>query len=270
MCTVLEVSKSGFYDGFNRPESRRSKRHHQLTQRILHIHKGNRRIYGSPRIHDELVDEGEVVGENTVAMLMKKAGIQSRMRKRFVVTTDSKHSLKPAKNLLNRDFKPTCPNEKWVSDVTAIATREGSLYLATLMDLYSRMIIGWAMGSRNTTQLVSDALSMAVNNRKDVSGVLLHSDRGVQYASTDYQQKLLANDIVCSMSRKGNCWDNAPMESFYHSLKTEWVYFENYTTRSEARSSLFEYIELFYNRKRRHSSINYQSPLNYEKSTCVY
>ena len=191
------------------------------------------------------------------------------MRKRFVVTTDSKHGLKPAENLLNRDFEPTCANEKWVSDVTCIPTREGWLFLATIMDLYSRMIVGWSMDTRNTTELVSNALSMAVKNRDEVEGVLLHSDRGVQYASSEYQQNLQIHEIICSMSRKGNCWDNSPMESFYHSLKTEWVYFEDYKTRSEARSSLFEYIELFYNRKRRHSSINYQSPMAFEKSTCV-
>jgi len=178
--------------------------------------------------------------------------------------------LKPANNVLNRAFKTKAPNEKWVSDVTFIPTREGWLFLATIMDLYSRMIVGWSMGKQHTTRLVKDALAMAIENRGCVTGVILHSDQGIQYASGEYQQELSQHGIVCSMSRKGNCWDNAPMESFYHSLKTEWVSFEDYKTRSEARSSLFTYIELFYNRQRRHSSLDYQSPMAYEKAMSVH
>ena len=270
MFDVLDVSSSGYYDWLDRPESARSQRHKVLTKKIDRIHQQSYRIYGSPRIHGELQDQGEVVGKNTVAMLMQRAGIQSKVHKRFVVTTESRHGLKPADNVLNREFETTAPNEKWVSDVTFIPTREGWLFLATIMDLYSRMIVGWSMGKQHTTRLVKDALTMAVENRGYVNGVILHSDQGIQYASGEYQQDLRRHGIVCSMSRRGNCWDNAPMESFYHSLKTEWVCFEDYKTRAQARSSLFTYIELFYNRQRRHSSLNYQSPTVYEKAMRVH
>jgi putative transposase len=265
MCEVLCVSTSGYYDWIHRAESQRSKRHKQLTKRIRQIYEDSHQIYGSPRIHSELVDQGEVVGVNTVAWLMHKSGIQSKVHKRFIVTTNSRHNVKPAENLLNRNFYAKRANEKWVSDVTFIPTREGWLFLATIMDLYSRMIIGWSMARRHTTDIVNDALEMAITNRSDVNGVLLHSDQGIQCVSREYQQRLHTHGITCSMSRKGNCWDNAPMESFYHSLKTEWTNFEDYQARSEAKSSLFNYIELFYNRKRRHSSLNNQSPMVYEQ-----
>ncbi len=270
MCTALEVSTSGYYDWVDRPESERSKRHKMLTGKIRQIHEANHRLYGSPRIHGELVDDGEIIGENTVALLMKRADIQSKVHRAFVVTTDSRQTMKPAENHLNRCFTAMRPNQKWVSDVTFIPTREGWLFLATIMDLYSRLIIGGSMSKRHTAALVSDALRMAVEQRGEVRGVMLHSDQGIQYASTDYQQLLNQHNIICSMSRKGNCWDNAPMESFYHSLKTEWVRFEDYRTRTEARSSLFHYIELFYNRKRRHSSLNYQSPMAFEAAKGVH
>lgn len=203
-------------------------------------------------------------------MLMQRHGIQSKVHKRFVVTTNSRHGLKAAENVLNRDFRADRPNHKWVSDVTFIPTREGWLYLATIMDLYSRKIIGWSMGNSNSTELVSQALLMAIEQRTDVNGVILHSDRGIQYASRDYQQIMKKHGIICSMNRKGNCWDNAVMESFYHSLKTECVVFEDYRTRSQARSSLFDYIELFYNRQRRHSSLAYKSPATYESMMGVH
>jgi transposase InsO family protein len=270
MCEVLGVSSSGYYDWIERPESQRSQRHRQLVKQIQNIHRQSREIYGSPRIHRELVEQGEVVGENTVAMLMQRHKIQSKVHKRFVVTTDSRHSLPAAKNVLNRDFDTDRSNQKWVSDTTFIPTREGWLYLATIMDLFSRQIIGWSMGNSNTTVLVSHALEMAIEQRGEVNGVILHSDRGIQYASGDYQQLLKQHGIVCSMSRKGDCWDNAVMESFYHTLKTECVVFEDYRTRAQARSSLFDYIELFYNRQRRHSSLAYQSPVTYEKMMCVH
>lgn len=270
MCRVLEVSRSGFYDWLGRPESRRSKRHRYLTTRIRQIHIENRQIYGSPRIHGELVDQGEKVGENTVAHLMRKHNIQSKVHKRFVATTDSRNTKKPAENILKQDFTAQQPNEKWVSDVTFIPTRQGWLYLATIMDLYSRLIVGWSMGNGNNTELLENTLEMASGRRgRDIKGVLLHSDQGRQYASSSYQNLLQNMGIVCSMSRKGNCWDNAPMESFFHSLKTEWVVFEDYKTRSEARSSLFSYIELFYNSKRRHSSLGYKNPMAFEKAMAV-
>ena len=270
MCRVLGASRSGFYDWLDRPESSRSKRQRYLTTKIRQIHIENRQIYGSPRIHGELVDQGEKVGKNTVAHLMRKHNIQSKVHKRFVATTDSRNTKKPAENILKQRFTAQQPNQKWVSDVTFIPTRKGWLYMAAIMDLYSRYIIGWSMGTVNNTELVENALEMASGRRgRAIKGVLLHSDQGVQYASTSYQNLLRNLAIVCSMSRKGNCWDNAPMESFFHSLKTEWVVFEDYKTRSEARSSLFSYIELFYNRKRRHSSLGYKSPMTFENAMTV-
>jgi len=269
MCRVLEVSKSGYYDWLDRPESRRARRHRYLLTKIRQAHIESREIYGAPRIHAELVGRGERVGKNTVARLMRRERIQSKVHKRFVVTTASNHTRKAAANVLSGDFRAARANKKWVSDVTFIATRRGWLYLAAIMDLYSRMIVGWSMGERNSTELIENALRMAAAHRTDIKGVLLHSDQSMQYASGAYQRILNDLGILCSMSRKGNCWDNAPMESFFHSLKTEWVGFEDYKTRSEARASIFSYIELFYNRKRRHSAIGYQSPMAYEKNMIV-
>jgi putative transposase len=265
MCEVFLVSRTGYYDWLNRSPSSRSARHQSLVERIKQLHKACFEIYGSPRIHRELVAEGEAIGVNTVAMLMKRNNIRSKVHKRFVVTTNSRHSLAIAPNLLKRDFETTKPNEKWVSDVTFIPTRQGWLYLATVMDLFSRTIVGWSMGTSNSTALVSNALKAALEQRGDVSGVILHSDRGSNYASIEYQKMLIRYNIIPSMSRKGDCWDNAVMESFYHSLKTEWMNFEDYLTRDEARSSLFAYIEMFYNRRRRHSSLNYMTPVSYEE-----
>lgn len=222
MCRVLEVSRSGYYDWFHRSESVREKRHKELIIKIRQIHIESRKIYGSPHIHGELVEQGERIGKNTVAYLMQKANIQSKVHKRFVITKDSRKTKKPATNLLKGSFITNRVNHKWVSDVTFIPTRRRWLYLSAIMDLYSRMIIGWSMGERNSAELVSDALKMAIVNRGKVKGVILHSDQGVQYALTSYQQQLAGLGILCSMIRKGNCWDNAPMESFFHSVKTEW------------------------------------------------
>ena len=269
MCKTLGVSTSGYYDWVDRPASARSLRHKGLSEKIRSIHKASKRIYGSPRIHAELQDQGEVVGRNTVALLMQRQKLQSRVHRRFVVTTDSRHSQPTWPNRLKRDFQARRANQKWVSDVTGIATRRGWLYLATVMDLFSRKLVGWSMGTSNSTQLVSDALKMAIAQRRPLNGLILHSDQGKPYVSREYQRLLEANGIVCSMSRKGNCWDNAPMESFYHSLKTEWVAFEDYRNLDEARASIFSYIELFYNRKRRHSAIDYLSPENYEQRMCA-
>ena len=269
LCRVLEVSRSGYYDWVDRPESDRIKRQRDLTVKIRQAHIASRQIYGAPRIHGDLIDQGEQVGRNTVASLMRKANIQSRVHKRFVVTTDSRRTKKPAENLLGGEFTSDTANRKWVSDVTFIPTRKGWLYLSAIMDLYSRMIVGWSMGEKNSAELVEDALKMAAAHRKNFQGVLLHSDQGAQYASISYQQLLSSFGIICSMSRKGNCWDNAPMESFFHSLKTEWVGFEDYKTRSEARTSLFDYIELFYNRKRRHSALKNRSPWAFENAGVV-
>ena len=270
MCHALGVSRSGYYSWIDRPDSARAIRHRDLMEKIRSVHRSSKQIYGSPRIHGELRDLGEVVGKNTVALLMRRNGIQSRVHRRFLVTTNSRHDQPAAPNRLDRDFKAVRANEKWVSDVTGIATRKGWLYLATVMDLYSRKLVGWSMGRSNSARLVSDALEMAIVQRGEVTGVILHSDRGRPYVSTEYQQLIKDHGIVCSMSRKGDCWDNAPMESFYHSLKTEWVVFEDYHTQDEARASLFDYIELFYNRKRRHSALNYLSPDNYEKRMSIH
>jgi putative transposase len=266
MCRVLEVSRSGYYNWIDRPESLRAKRHRDLTIKIRHAHIESRKIYGAPRIHGDLTDNGERIGKNTVACLMRRANIQSKVHKRFVVTTDSRKTKEPAKNILGGAFTSDRANRKWLSDVTFIATRKGWLYLSAIMDLYSRKIVGWSMGENNNTELVEASLKMSAVQRGDIKGVLLHSDQGAQYASASYQNLLSDLGVVCSMSRKGNCWDNAPMESFFHSLKTELTGFEDYKTRSEARASLFDYIELFYNRKRRHSALQYRSPMAFESA----
>jgi len=203
-------------------------------------------------------------GKNRVHRLMKKNDIAAKTKRKFKVTTDSNHTEPVYANLLDRDFSAVSPNLRWVSDITYIHTREGWLYLAVIMDLYSRKIIGWSMDARIKESLTLDALRMALFRRKVRNGLLLHSDRGSQYASTSYQALLSKNRIICSMSRKGNCWDNAAMESFFHTLKTEFVNFENFKTREEAITKLFEYIEVFYNGQRRHSAINYKSPNEFE------
>lgn len=264
MCKVLRVSSSGYYDWVDRPESERSKSNRALTTKISCFHKASRKTYGSPRIHRDLQASGEAVSVNRVARLMKQAGIQSKMTKRFVVTTDSRHTMQPAPDQLKRQFQTEAPNKAWVSDTTFIATRQGWLYLAVILDLYSRQVIGWAMGERNDKHLVSTALTMAVWRRGMVKHVIIHSDQGSTYASGDYQQLLSQHHLACSMSRKGECLDNAVAESFFGTLKTELVDDEDYKTKDEARASLFHYIEAFYNRRRRHSYLDYLSPVEFE------
>lgn len=265
MCEVLGVSTSGYYDWRDRPESNRAKENRQLRSKIEIFHKVSRGIYGSPRIYRDLVESGETVGINRVERLMKEHGIQSKMARKFVITTDSKRTMQPAPDLLKRRFDTDCPDKAWVSDTTFIATREGWLFLAAILDLSSRQVIGWAMGDSNNSRLVQDALTMAVWRRGSVNNVIVHSDQGSTYASGDYQQLLEDSKLVCSMSRKGECLDNAVAESFFGSLKTEWVDDEDYRTRAEARQSVFEYIEVFYNRQRRHSYLDYVSPVEYEQ-----
>lgn len=215
-------------------------------------------------MHAELADRGHGCCRNTVARVMREAGIAAKTRRKFRHTTDSNHPHPVAANRLGRPFTPTSPNVAWVADITAIPTREGWLYLAAVGDLFSRRIVGWSMDATMTSRLVVDALSMAVLHRVPGSGLLAHSDRGSQYASEHYQRALGEAGITCSMSRRGNCWDNAPMESFFASLKKELVHHEDYATREEARASIFEYIEVFYNRERRHSTLGYVSPADYE------
>ena len=237
----------------------------KLKQKITEIYRNSRKTYGSPRIHQKLVREGYPIGRKRVERLMQKLGICSLAKKKYRATTDSRHTQPVAANHLNREFTPDKPNSSWVADITYIYTREGWLYLATIMDLYSRKIIGWSLRDRLTKELVIAALHMALKQRKLSQDLLLHSDRGSQYASELYQTLLERNGILCSMSGKGNCWDNAVMESFYRTLKIELIYQRKYETRMEAKRDIFEYIEIFYNRERLHSSIGYYSPEEYEK-----
>jgi len=265
LCAILEVSTSGYYDWVDRPESQRSQDNRRLVTQIRCHHKASRQIYGSPRIHLDLVESGECVGVNRVARLMRQTNIQSKVAKKFVVTTESKHSMKSAPDRLKRYFRTEEQNVAWVSDTTFIPTRQGWLFLAVILDLYSRQIIGWAMSNRNDRKLVSDALTMAIWRRGQVKDAIVHSDRGATYASGEYQKLLKRHQLLCSMSRKGECLDNAVAESFFSSLKTELVDHEDYHTKQEAKQSLFEYIEVFYNRRRRHSYLGYISPVEYER-----
>jgi transposase InsO family protein len=267
LCEVLAVPKSGFYDWLRREVSHRSKQNQALLKKIMIISKHSNERYGSPRIHAELQAVGERVGKNRVAKLMRSARIQAKMHQKFKWVQKSRaqnNRQSDEENHLNREFNASKPNEKWVSDITQVKTRKGWLYLAMIMDLYSRRIIGWSMASRNTERLAMDALEMTISCRGNAKNVLLHSDQGVQYTSWAYRQKLKEEGIMYSLSRKGNCWDNAPAESFFHTLKTELVMFEDYNTINEAKMSLFSYIESFYNRKRRHSTIGYMTPHEYE------
>lgn len=264
-CDVLEVSRSGYYAWLRRPLSSRDLRREQLASRIQQVHEQNRRVYGSPRVHRALLAEGEQVSENTVADIMKEREIRAKIRKKHVPrTTDSVHEQPVAKNLLNRQFQADGPNRKWAVDITYIWTDEGWLYLAGVMDLYSRRIVGWSMADHMETELVADALKMAVARRCPQEGLLHHSDRGSQYASEAYRELLQTYGLQMSMSNKGDCWDNAPKESFWATLKTELVNHEHYATHDQARASIFEYIEVFYNRKRLHSALGYQSPEAFE------
>lgn len=265
MCQALDVSKSGFYAWLGRPPSSRAIRRTELLQRISSVHRDSRQIYGSPRVHRELLVQGERVSENTVARLMRLNRIRSQIARRFVPhTTDANHPFPVAENLLNRDFKAEAPNRKWVTDITYVETAEGWLYVAAVLDLFSRKIVGWSMAEHLRTELVAEALKMAFIRRNPGAGLLHHSDRGVQYASTGYQDMLAQNGCVCSMSRSGNCYDNAAMESFWATLKTELVYQQKFATHSQAKAAIFEYIEVFYNRRRTHSSLNYKSPEAFE------
>ena len=269
MCKVLGVSVSGFYSWKYRPSSKREIAEKRLLKSIQNIHQKSRKTYGSPRIYRSLKNSGENCSKVRVAKIMKKHGIRSKIKRKYKVTTDSKHSLPVAKNLLKREFSPETPNSSWSCDITYLWTKEGWLYLAVVMDLYSRKIIGWNMNKRMTKDLVEKALIKGVRNRKSSTPVLVHSDRGSQYASYGYQGLLKLYGVQCSMSRKGNCWDNAPVESFFGTLKREHTSFEDYKTREEAKQSVFEWIEVFYNRQRLHSTLGYLSPEEYERKTLV-
>jgi transposase InsO family protein len=266
-CSVLEVSRSGYYAWRERPISSRSKRRADLAAKIRVVHADNRSVYGSPRVWKALKADGERVSRNTVAKVMRSQGLRGKAKRKFVPrTTDSAHDRPIAPNVLDRQFAAASANRKWAGDITYIPTDEGWLYLAGVIDLHSRRIVGWSMADHMQTDLVADALSMALARRRPGPGLLHHSDRGVQYASDAYQELLQENRIEVSMSGKGDCWDNAVMESFWATLKTELVHHEHYATREQARRSIFEYIEVFYNRKRLHSSLGYVSPETFEAS----
>ena len=264
MCRVLELSSSGYYAWLKRDDSRRMREDRRLLVEIRTIHQQSRGAYGSPRVHVELRERGMRHGKNRVARLMREAGIRAKQKKKFKATTDSKHSHPVAPNLLERDFAADMPDRKWLADITYISTREGWLYLAAVLDLYSKLIVGWAVSSRINKELVLEALKMAVGRRWPSPGLIHHSDRGRQYASKKYRKALRSQGMICSMSRKGDCWDNAPMESWFHTLKTELIYQQDYQTRRQAERDIFEYIEAFYNRKRRHSGLGYMTPAQYE------
>jgi transposase InsO family protein len=266
MCDTLAVSPAGYYAWRHRPVSPRRQRRDDLTAQIRTVHAEVKARYGSPRVHAELVARGHGCCVNTVARLMRRAGIAAKTARKFRHTTDSSHGRPVAANVLDRQFDPGVANAAWVSDITFIPTREGWLYLAAVEDLYSRMVVGWAMAARMTSRLVVEALGMAVRRRLPGEDLVAHSDRGSQYASEHYQRLLATHGIACSMSRRADCWDNAPMESFFASLKKELVHHEDYHTREEAQASIFEYIEVFYIRQRRHSTLGYMSPAEYERS----
>jgi putative transposase len=269
MCRALAVSPAGYYAWARRPESDRSVHNRALLSAIRVIHQESRETYGSPSIWDALIKRGHGVGKHRIARLMRVEGIRAKTVKQWRATTQSNHRWPIAENTLNRQFTVEHPNRVWAGDITYVWTTEGWLYLAVVLDLYSRTVIGWAMGHRLTVDLAEHALSMALANRKPTTGLLHHSDRGSQYAAMSYQQVLTTHAMTTSMSRRGNCWDNACVESFFGTLKRELVYHRHYATREEATQDIFEYIEVFYNRKRRHSTLGYYSPAEYEARTAV-
>ena len=265
MARHLNVSRAGYFAWLKRPESQRSKQVRSLTERIRAIHAESRGTYGSPRIHAELVADGVPAGRHRVAKLMRRAGVQARRKHSFVRTTDSNHKLPVAPNLVQRDFSPEAPNQLWAADITYLRTLEGWLYLAVVVDLFSRCVVGWSVSETIDRHLVLAALEQAVATRRPEPGFVHHSDRGVQYASKDYQEALKAQGITCSMSRKGDPWDNAAAESFFSTFKAELADHLDRLSRKAARRSVFEYIEVFYNRRRRHSTLGYVSPVEYER-----
>ena len=265
LCRYFGVSHSGFYAWRTRPESRRACENRRLLAEIRRVHERSKERYGSPRIHAELTEDGHKVGCNRIAQLMRDNDIRAKRRRRFRITTDSDHKLAIAPNRLNRNFQVDAPNKVWVTDITYVRTGGGWLYLAVVIDLFSRMAVGWSMSTNIDTKLISRALLSAVLRRRPGPGLMHHSDRGVQYASAEYQRLLTKNGMVCSMSRKGNCWDNAVAESFFSTLELELLDHEPFQTREQARTAIFEFIEAFYNRRRRHSSLGYRSPVNFER-----
>jgi len=271
MCRGLKVTPQGYHQWQSRTAKRLIEAQNEriLLDRIRIAHAESRRTYGRIRVTDELREAGVVVNEKRVGRLMRLNGIRAKAARKFKATTDSSHSRPVAPNTLDRDFFATAPNQKWVGDITYIWTQEGWLYLAVVIDLFSRKVVGWSLQERMTSELVCSAMRMAANSRGCIAPTLCHFDRGSQYASDIFQALLKRYGFVCGMSRKGNCWDNAVAESFFHSLKVEAVYGENFQTRDEARRAIFDWLECFYNVKRRHSSLGSMSPFQFETKNLV-
>ena len=267
MCRLLKVSSSGYYAWRGRPESQRAQTDRELTRVIRRLHADSQGVYGSPKMRDELKDEGYRCGRHKVARLMRLAGLRGCPKRRFKVTTERDPSHPVAENLLQQDFAAEAPNQRWASDITYISTHQGWLYLAVVMDLYSRRIVGWSMSRWISRHLVIDALSMAIGSRRPERVLIHHSDRGSQYTSDDFRDELEKHGIECSMSARGNCYDNAVVKSFFGLLKRERINRVRYRTRDEARADVFDYIECFYNRKRRHGYLGNISPATFEKRT---
>ena len=270
MCRALSVSSSGYYDWLNREPSDRAKANDQLAIKIKATFDKHRSRTGAMRITKHLQAEGEHAGRHRIARIMRINGWRARAAKKYKATTNSNHKLPVAPNLLEQNFEASKPNEKWVSDITYIWTEEGWLYLAVMMDLYSRKVIGWSLSERMTSQLVIDALEMALGNRQMPRGVIVHSDRGSQYCSHDYQRRFIDYGLICSMSKRGDCFDNAAMESWNHSFKVEAIHGEKLITRSDGKKHTFDYIEVYYNRERLHSKLGYLSPERFEEVTRVH
>lgn len=264
LCRALDVSRSAYYHWRDGGSLRRQERDQQLLVEIRDIYARSRRTYGSPRIWSELRDRGLSVSRKRVARLMRLAGLRAKTKRRFRITTHSRHRYPVAADLLQQNFRAEDANHVWTSDITYLWTEEGWLYLAVVLDVYSRLVVGWEVSDRLTRDLVRSALQRAVESRRPAQGLIFHSDQGSQYASHQVQELLQQHGIAASMSRRGNCYGNAITESFFHTLKTELTYFHRYATRQEARISIFDYIELFYNRQRRHSSLGNLSPMDYE------
>ena len=265
MCRVLDVSRSGYYSSLDRPPSARQQRREQISRAAEEAYWREYGIPGHRKVHEELVEQQVECCRETVRKVLAEKCLFSRTKRKFVATTDSTHSRPVAENVLAQNFEADAPNQKWTADITYIPTRAGWLYLAVVMDLFSRRIVGWSVSASLETTVVLDAMQAALVQRKPEPGLLHHSDRGCQYASHAFQELLDGHGITCSMSRRGNCYDNAPTESFFGKLKTEWTNFQNYATHEEAQQHIFEYIELYYNRKRKHAALNYTTPMKYEE-----
>ena len=265
-CRALGVSRAGYYAWRGRPESRHAREDRRLSVLIREVHERSRRTYGSPRVHAELAARAERIGRRRIIRLMQQEGLEARVRRRYRSTTMSEHDQPVAPNLLERRFEADLPNQRWVGDTTELFVGEGGrLFLAAILDLHSRFVVGWALSAVNDRHLAVRALDAAIRRRCPEAGLLHHSDQGSPYASDDYQKALAANGITCSMSRRGNCYDNAAMESWFSTLKFELG--ERFTSYAKAKEDLFDYIEVFYNHQRRHSSLDYVTPAGYEKAS---